>query len=366
MKKFLELELFLGKGGWACPLASFGVRMRDDFLALAVDAWDEAARGASLFACPVVEPRPPRLRTWRALAHLNGVVPDAECSLAVLTGQSAFGGLARLRAWISSLLAKRLRQGAPGHALLLTSWNVNSLRSLHSERAHEKLSLIRRWLKEGIVCLQETHFEGVQAGRLAQMLTGVSVVDSPAVATGQGGTSGGVAVIVPSFPGWRLVEQHILVPGMAVAVKVLKGGHASWVVNVYLPPARRAAILGQLLAAVKTTWPHGLGNADCWVCGDLNSTRAEDGAALTGLGDLLCDLGCVELPVVTRRPRDIDRVFRPARAFEEHTVAWEAYALPGGDVHAPVPGHSGTPALTRGGLSCNPFESVLLGQGIYP
>ena len=102
-----------------------------------------------------------------------------------------------------------IRDGdSPCAAMLRTSWNVNSLKALTSERGMDKLAHMRRWLRDGVVCLQETHFEGVQSGRLLQALPGVEIADSPAVPTGRGGTSGGVAIIVPTFPGWKLIARR--------------------------------------------------------------------------------------------------------------------------------------------------------------
>ena len=120
------------------------------------------------------------------------------------------------------------------------------------------------------------------------------VAASSAVPTGHGGTSGGVAVLVPTWGRWRPASSIQLVPGYALAVELHRSGEVYWVVTVHLPPGRATELIPRLAAACAAAWPEGRAGAPLWVAGDFNLTRDGASPADVTLRNLVVSMACKE------------------------------------------------------------------------
>ena len=104
----------------------------------------------------------------------------------------------------------KIRQNLLACLRNLVSWNITGWwpSNIGYDR---KLALVRRYVKKGSVCLQETKWTTGMACSMQHKIPGARVIDAPAIETDAGGVSGGVAVIVPSS--FTVQETCIVVPG---------------------------------------------------------------------------------------------------------------------------------------------------------
>ncbi len=142
-----------------------------------------------------------------------------------------------------SALAPRARAG--GAIPLIVSWNLRSLRDPTTHAASGKRACLRTWVQKGyIVLLQETHGTAADKALWEADLQGAHVLHSPAAHTQRGGTSGGVAIIVPA--GVQLDSSRTVLPGFAVEARVTCQGTPLRLLSTYFPPARQAQALSEL------------------------------------------------------------------------------------------------------------------------
>ena len=99
------------------------------------------------------------------------------------------------------------------------------------------MSIIRRHLKKGPVCLQETRWSTSMTVGMQQRFNAVQICSSEAIPTINGGSSGGVAVLVPTS--LQVLATAIIVPGRALAVKVSSRTAKFWIFSVYLHPTSK-------------------------------------------------------------------------------------------------------------------------------
>ena len=118
----------------------------------------------------------------------------------------------------SRLLSYRLdNNGAlPTRMKFFYSWNLSSWTSTAAQ--DYRLRRCRRLLKRGPICLQETKWKGPETEALYQGLPGVKIAHTPAVASNERASTGGVAILFP--PGWQMLEEVVLVKGRCVAALV--------------------------------------------------------------------------------------------------------------------------------------------------
>eukprot|EP00971_Amphidinium_carterae_P145118 2875062-Amphidinium_carterae.1 len=102
----------------------------------------------------------------------------------------------------------------------IVSWNIRSLNHNDEDLRRRRVAYVRNLCDEyEVVCLQETHCTmGLLTGMLGLCAHTVhaSTTDRPLAA-------GGVAVIVQSSR-WRAGTSHILVPGRAMALQLIRVG----------------------------------------------------------------------------------------------------------------------------------------------
>ena len=135
---------------------------------------------------------------------------------------------------------------------------------------------------------------------------------TPCEHTGGKGSSGGLAILVPTFLGWSLCEESVLLPGYAQLACLRRHARILCVINCYIPPgAPRASLLQALPAALQSRWPHGPPD-DLAIVGDFNIAPDETGSAAAALEALCAYLqvdeirqGCHE----RTQQRTIDRCF---------------------------------------------------------
>ena len=95
----------------------------------------------------------------------------------------------------------------------LSSYNLSGWTHAGQQR-DAKSRWLHGALRQGPVLLQETRWTDGQPRDLRQSIPGVHVVASSAQASVRG-LSGGVAVVLP--PGWRVLNQHVVLEGRIVA-----------------------------------------------------------------------------------------------------------------------------------------------------
>ena len=79
----------------------------------------------------------------------------------------------------------------------ITTWNISGWRP-PSHGCDLKMSVIRRHLKRGPVCLQETRWSTSMTVGMQQRFKAVQICSSEAIPTLNGASSGGVAILVPT------------------------------------------------------------------------------------------------------------------------------------------------------------------------
>ena len=118
----------------------------------------------------------------------------------------------------------------------ITTWNISGWRP-PTQGCDFKMSIIRRHLKKGPVCLQETRWSTSMTVGMQQRFNAVQICSSEAIPTINGGSSGGVAILVPTS--LQVLATAIIVPGRALAVKVSSRTAKFWIFSVYLHPASK-------------------------------------------------------------------------------------------------------------------------------
>ena len=110
----------------------------------------------------------------------------------------------------------------------IVTWNVTSWQTeQHGVRTDKyllKTRQVAKWLERGPVLLQETHWNevGQQAVKLA--LPRVQVLSALAIPKSVHGTSGGVAVLLPTYRTGYASSSRILVPGFVLQVDIRCAG----------------------------------------------------------------------------------------------------------------------------------------------
>ncbi len=180
------------------------------------------------------------------------------------------------------------------------TWNLRSLRDIATHSARGKRACLRAWLQKGaVVFLQETHWTNADKAVWEADFQGAQIVHAEATATGRGGTSGGVAILLP--PTVRLVSHSILVPGRAVLATARFGQQELRLLATYFPPGRQNDTLAALRRALHLGGDHAPNSSTPVICaGDLNaqwtSPRAGEAALVQDWVDTLHDLGAAPLP----------------------------------------------------------------------
>ena len=120
----------------------------------------------------------------------------------------------------------------------LVSWNISCWHPLHTGR-DSKLTTVRKHLRKGPVCLQETKWTDAMAIGLQQRLPAVRVVSTSAIQTEQGGLSGGTAILIPTS--LEVLEVQEIVKGRILGVLVSSRTSKFWIYSVYLHPVSKAS-----------------------------------------------------------------------------------------------------------------------------
>ena len=119
----------------------------------------------------------------------------------------------------------------------VVSWNISCWHPLHTGR-DPKLITVRKHLRKGPVCLQETKWTDAMAIGLQQRLPAVRVISTSAIPTEQGGLSGGTAILIPTL--LEVVEIQEVVKGRILGVLVSSRTSKFWIYSVYLHPTSKA------------------------------------------------------------------------------------------------------------------------------
>ena len=151
----------------------------------------------------------------------------------------------------------------------ITTWNISGWRP-PTQRGDFKMSVIRRHLKKGPVCLQETRWTSSMTIGMQQRFNAVQICSSDAIPTINGGTSGGVAVLVPTS--LQVIATSIIVPGRALAVQVSSRTAKFWIFSVYLHPASKQTELQDICKWIRDG---NIPNVPCVVSGDFNRIDSE-------------------------------------------------------------------------------------------
>ena len=201
----------------------------------------------------------------------------------------------------------------PTRLKCLFSWNLNSWQSIES--CDYKLRKIRRLLRSGPVCLQETKWHGSHSDMALQNLSGVCICSSDATISDNGEPMGGVAILLP--PGTVLIKETELVKGRAIAALIQDRTISYYVISIYLRPGEKKQNVEQIIRA----WSHVEKRSDhVFIAGDFNRIDTEYPELWTKLLDTF---GCVDVDpnIVTYHfpggQSKLDRVLVP----EEYVTA---------------------------------------------
>ena len=158
----------------------------------------------------------------------------------------------------------------------VNTWNVTALSPLQKDY---KNRIISNFAAQGIVCLQETKMTLEDARLLQLQIPGCLVLSSPCIhlegknsreetcsssrscsavpethdetSPTQTNSSGGVAILLPTYLCTTTVACHELVPGYAVAASFAMKAFSWCVVSFYLRPKHEKQILSQLTAELR-------------------------------------------------------------------------------------------------------------------
>ncbi len=199
----------------------------------------------------------PRVRTWQRCAWLAGIRPTSKTTLRHIHGDvDPDLRCAAMRDFCERVLAAPLRPFDVSGLLslytlrspfVLHTWNVTSLRSQRD--ATHKVRKIRSMADQGVVLLQETHLAANDPLALRPSLPHCDVRSSMASQTEKGGTSGGLAFVVPTHLGYQ-VEGSIVevLPGLLAWLGITYCGLRFRCWNVYAVPHRKAEVFTALKA----------------------------------------------------------------------------------------------------------------------
>ena len=151
----------------------------------------------------------------------------------------------------------------------ITTWNISGWRP-PTQGCDFKMSVIRRHLKKGPVCLQETRWTTSMTIGMQQRFNAVQICSSEAIPTINGGSSGGVAVLVPTS--LQVLTTSIIVPGRALAVQVSSRTAKFWIFSVYLHPVSKRKELQDIC---KWILDGNIPEVPCVVSGDFNHIDSE-------------------------------------------------------------------------------------------
>ena len=163
-----------------------------------------------------------------------------------------------------------VRQNLLVYLKKITTWNISGWRP-PSQGCDLKMSVIRRHLKKGPVCLQETRWSTSMSIGMQQRFNAVQICSSEALPTINGGSSGGVAaVLVPTS--LQVLTTTTIVPGRALAVKVSSRTAKFWIFSIYLHPVSKKKELQDISEWILDgTIPE----IPCVVSGDFNHIDSE-------------------------------------------------------------------------------------------
>ena len=263
---------------------------------LAVRAW------ASLDPGTLFTPKHPRrISSWRALAFVAGHHPTDTTTPEQLWPDTA-GDASK---WEAVIIAQKAHHMANPNLSFIAwsfhSWNVTSMNNIYSPASLSKRNRLAPMLDRGPVALQETHWDGAQRSDMQISFSGLLAVSSPAVPTFQGGTSGGVALLIPTYLGWEVKASWELVRGYCLAVRLQLGSCAVVLWTLYLRPGEQAKTWAQVKEAAPATHP--LWTVERHVlCGDLN---APTGSTVQWAADMLEALEGYGFTEITRASKSI-------------------------------------------------------------
>lgn len=169
----------------------------------------------------------------------------------------------------NSFLNYRLRHEGhvPTRLRYLYSWNLNSWQ--HITSPDYKLRKVKRLLRTGPVCLQETKWNGTQQEAVYQNIPGVRVNSSEATVDTNGELTGGVAILFPA--GWVVQKEIELVKGRAIATLVKDRSISFYILSIYIRPSERKQNLEQILQAWRNVEKQ---SSHVFIAGDFSNVGA--------------------------------------------------------------------------------------------
>ena len=152
----------------------------------------------------------------------------------------------------------------PSRLRQLYSWNLNSWKSI--TQPEYKLRRVRKLLRQGPVCLQETKWNGTQEESILQNIPGVQISSSNATPNENGELTGGVAILLPA--GWVVQQEVNLVKGRAIATLVKDRTLQFYILSIYLRPCERKQNLEEILQSWRNTVKQ---SNHVFIAGDFNN-----------------------------------------------------------------------------------------------
>ena len=155
-----------------------------------------------------------RVLGWEWIAYKLGIIPSRRTTPGDLFGSST--GPADSISKISATAMKLLDRHDGNRPdivklirpIITTSWNVTSLKA--DITLDGKIGTIRNKTRNVVVCIQDTH-DNRAAGRL---LTRLPTCNTKSIAphfNKGGGTSGGIAWIIPKATGYRSIQEPTII-----------------------------------------------------------------------------------------------------------------------------------------------------------
>ena len=125
------------------------------------------------------------------------------------------------------------------------SWNLNSWSPGLPTNVH-KTWIVKAMLKQAPVLLQETKWDQANLQYLSHTWPDIKVVAT--LAKHNPGEQAAVAILFP--PGWKVLEERILVQHYAVAARVEYQACTIWLVSIYIPPSSTKAFVSNTLQTI--------------------------------------------------------------------------------------------------------------------
>ena len=151
----------------------------------------------------------------------------------------------------------------------VSTWNLNSLSDLGTHKADQKVRIISNLLKRNILCLQETKWNCTQNYLLAERLTNTQILDN---SNPSDESSGGTAILVPTYLVGQQQHHEIIVPGYAQQLSITMGDQSYTLLNVYLRPGHEALIL----QSIHDHWKANPPSIPIILAGDFNQAKKLD------------------------------------------------------------------------------------------